>query len=44
VHVDASSIALGIVLAHRGEGEINHPIAFYSQKLSTTKKNYTTKE
>ena len=36
VHVDASSIALGIVLAQPGEDAIDHPIAFASKKLSTT--------
>ena len=44
VHVDASSIALGIVLAQSGEGNIDHPIAFASRKLSTARKNYTTTE
>lgn len=42
VHVDASSITLGAVLAQQGEGEIDHPMAFSNRKLSTTKKNYTT--
>ena len=44
VHVDASSIALGIVLAQSGEGNIDHPISFASRKLSTVEKNYTTTE
>ena len=45
VHVDASSIALGIILAQSGEGNIDHPISFASRKLSTAeKKNYTTTE
>ena len=43
VHVDASSIALGIVLAQL-EGNIDHPIAFAGRKLSTAEKNYTTTE
>ena len=38
VHVDASSIALGIVLAQSGEGNINHPISFASRKLSIAEK------
>jgi hypothetical protein len=42
VHVDASSIALGEVLAQPGEGDIDHPLAFSSRKLSTAKVNYTT--
>ena len=44
VHVNASSIALGIVLAQSGEGNIDHPISFESRKLSTAEKNYTTTE
>ena len=44
VHVDASSIDLGIVLAQLGEGNIDHRISFASRKLSTAKKNYTTTE
>ena len=42
VHVDASSIALGVVLMKPGEGSIDHPITFSSRKLSTLEKNYTT--
>lgn len=34
VHVDASAIALGTVLAQLGEGNIDHPISFASRKLS----------
>jgi len=44
VHVDASGIALGIVLTQPGEGGIDHPIAYSSRKLSTTEKNYITIE
>jgi hypothetical protein len=44
VHVDASSIALGVVLAQLGIGDIDHPLAFSSRKLSTTDINYTTIE
>ena len=42
VHVNASFVALGVVLTQPGEGEIDHPIYFASRKLSTTKNNYTT--
>ena len=42
VHVDASSIALGIILAQLGEGGIDHLIAFASRKLSLVERNYTT--
>ena len=44
VHVDASSIALGVVLAQPGADQIDHPISFASRKLSTAEKNYTTTE
>ena len=44
VHVDASSITLGIVLTQPGEGAINHPIAFFRRKFSTAEKNYTRAE
>ena len=42
VHVDASSIALGIVLTQPGDGAIDHRIPFASRKLSIEEKNYTT--
>jgi len=42
VHVDASSITLGAVLAQEGEGDIDHPMAFSNRKLFTTEKKYTT--
>jgi hypothetical protein len=42
VHVYASSIALGAVLAQPGVGDIDHPISFSSRKLSTSEMNYTT--
>jgi hypothetical protein len=42
VHVDASSIALGVVLAEPKVGDIDHPISFASKNLSTAEKNYTT--
>jgi hypothetical protein len=42
VHVDASSIALGVVLAQLGAGDIDHPLDFASRKLSTAEINYTT--
>jgi len=44
VHVDATSIALGIILAQLGDGAIDHPIAFASRKLSSEERNYTTTE
>ena len=44
MHVDASGIALGVVLAQLGEGEIDHPVSFACQKLSSTEHNYSTTE
>ena len=44
VHVDASSVALGIVLTQPREGALDHPIAFSSRKMSTIEKIYTTTE
>jgi hypothetical protein len=44
VHVDASSIPLGAVLAQPGEGDIDHPLSFSDRKLSTAEVNYTTTE
>jgi hypothetical protein len=44
VHVNASYIALGVVLAQPGEGEIDHPLSFSSRNLSTNEINYTTTE
>jgi hypothetical protein len=44
VHVDASSIDLGVVLEKNGGGDIDHPLSFSSRKLSTAKINYTTTE
>jgi hypothetical protein len=44
VHVDASSIALGVVVAQPGEGDIDHSLSFTSRKLFTTEINYTTTE
>jgi hypothetical protein len=34
VHADASAIVLGAILTQLGEGDIDHPIAFASRKLS----------
>ena len=44
VHVDASSVALGVVLTQPSEGDLDHRIAFASRKFSFAKKNYTTTE
>jgi hypothetical protein len=44
VHVDASGISLGAILAQLGEGNMYHPIYFSNKKLSQDKCNYTTIE
>jgi hypothetical protein len=44
VHVDASSIALGVVLAQPGTGYIDHLLDFASRNLSIAEINYTTTE
>jgi hypothetical protein len=44
VHVDASTISLGEILAQPGAGDLDHPIAFISKKLSESEKNYNTTE
>ena len=44
VHVDASSVALGVVLAQPGEGDLDHSIAYSSRKLSFVEQNYTMTE
>jgi len=41
VHVDVSCIALGTIQTQVGEGELDHPIAFASSKLSKAQKNYS---
>ena len=43
VHVDASSIALGIFF-YQPWGVLDHPIAFSSRNLSLAEHNYTTTE
>ena len=44
VHIDASSISLGEMLAQPRVGDIDHSLAFASRNLSTTEINYTTTE
>jgi hypothetical protein len=44
VHVDASAIALGQILAQPGAWDLDHPIAFTRRKLSESEKNYNTIE
>ena len=44
VHEDASGIALGAVLTHPGDRDIDHSVAFASRKLSGAEHNYSTTE
>ena len=44
VHVDASCIALGVLLTQEGAEGIDHSIVFTSWRLSKAKKNYSTTE
>ena len=44
VHVDASCIALGVVLTQAGGEGLDHPIMFASHRLSKAEKNYSTTE
>jgi hypothetical protein len=44
VHVDASTIALGAIMAQPGIGELDHPIEFSRRKLSELEHNYNTTE
>jgi hypothetical protein len=44
VHVDASTIKLGAILAQPGSGELDHLIAFASRKQSESEQNYNTTE
>ena len=42
MHVDASSIALGMVLVQLGEGDIDHHISLSSHELFDIERSYTT--
>jgi len=44
LHIDASSIALGVVLDQPRDTSVDHPVYFASLKLSTAEQNYTTTE
>jgi hypothetical protein len=44
VHVDASSITNGAIMAQPREWDLDHPIAFASRKLLESEKNYNTRE
>jgi hypothetical protein len=43
VHVDASNISLGAILAQPGYGSMDHPIYFVRRNLSQAEHNYTKK-
>jgi hypothetical protein len=44
VHVHASGISLGAILAQPRDGAMDHPIYFARRKLSQAERNYTTTE
>ncbi|KAL2634749.1 hypothetical protein R1flu_006228 [Riccia fluitans] len=44
VHTDASAFAIGAILAQRGKGDRDHPIAYISKKLIPVERNYTSTE
>jgi hypothetical protein len=44
VHVDASSNALGAILAQPWEGNIDHSVYFYNRKIFDAENNYMTTE
>ncbi|KAL2642779.1 hypothetical protein R1flu_010366 [Riccia fluitans] len=44
VHTDASTFAIGAVLAQPGEGDRDHPITYISKKLIPVEQNYTAME
>jgi hypothetical protein len=44
VHVDASMISLGAMLAQPGVGDLDHLIVFTRRKLSDSEQNYSTME
>jgi hypothetical protein len=42
VYIDASTIALGEIMAQPGAGDLNYPIAFARRKFSEFEQNYNT--
>ena len=44
VHIDASSVALGVVLVQPSKGDLDHSIVFANRKMSFAERNYTTIE
>lgn len=44
VHIDASTFAIGCILAQQGEGTMDFPICYASHQLNSAEKNYTTIE
>jgi hypothetical protein len=42
VHVDASTVSLGEIMAQPRVGELDNPISFSRRKFSDSKKNYNT--
>ena len=44
IHVDASDLGLGAVLMQESVEKLEHPIGYFSQKFSSSQRNYSTSE
>ena len=44
VHIDASTLAIGAILAQPVDDSIDHPNIYASRKLNKAKRNYSTTE
>ena len=44
LYCDASDVGIGAVLVQSDQDDVEHPVSFYSRKLSSTQKNYSTVE
>jgi hypothetical protein len=42
VHIDASNLVVGVMLAQNPIGKCDHPIAYASKLLNNAEKNYIT--
>ena len=44
LYCDASDVGIGAVPVQSDQDDVEHPVSFYSRKLSSTQKNYSTVE
>ena len=44
VHIDASSLAIGMILMEPGDNGMDYPIVYSSKKLNKAERNYSTRE